>query len=256
MGVGATISLVFTVLNMSLWTGIMFPQIHKNYKLKSSAAISYLLVFFWFVGSILSIVSAYLKNSSRSIVYIGIHHLVMNFIIMAQLLYYRIKKRTYITYNEGIVTSVSVVFLITLFAISGLTYDINDKILPEIIAWLSLFVYTVSRIPQIYLNWRRKSVHGLSYISFICIALTNICFAASILAHVLDKKLSTVVSKNLQWIIGVVLTCVSDVAILYQFRVYKHSRSRYAYTEITGDDGGDGGDGYDSDGSNVVIEHL
>lgn len=235
MGLGSTISLVFTVLNMSLWTGIMFPQIHKNYKLKSSNAISYLLVFFWFVGSVLSIVSAYLKKSSNSIIYIGIHHLIMNFVIMTQLLYYRIKSKSYISYNESVITSITIVFLITLLFIANFTYDINDKLLPEIIAWLSLFIYTISRIPQIYLNWKRQSVHGLSYLSFVCITLTNLCFAASIFAHLLDKKLSTVLTKNLQWIIGIVLTAVSDIIILFQFKRYRNRQSRYAYTQIFND---------------------
>lgn len=236
MSPGSTLSLVFTILNVSLWTGIMIPQVHKNYKLKSSNAISYLLVFFWFVGSALSITSGYLKKSSKSIVYIGIHHLLMNMVIMSQLLYYRFVRKSYITYQEGVITCATVVFLLILFLVSSFTYDINDKLLPEIIAWLSLLVYTVSRIPQIYLNWRRRSVYGLSYISFICITLTNFCFAGSIFAHVLDKPLWHVVSKNLQWIIGVVVTVFGDAVIMYQFHKCDRSRSLLAYTEIVTND--------------------
>jgi solute carrier family 66 (lysosomal lysine-arginine transporter), member 1 len=239
MSPGSTLSLVFTILNVSLWTGIMIPQVHQNYKLKSSSAISYLLVFFWFVGSILSITSAHLKKSSKSIVYIGVHHLIMNMIIMSQLLYYRILRKSYITYNEGVVTCVTVVFLFILFLVSSFTYDINDKLLPEIIAWLSLLVYTVSRIPQIYLNWRRRSVHGLSYISFICITMTNFCFAGSIFAHLLDKSLSHIISKNLQWIIGIVVTLIGDAVIMYQFYKYRRSRSVLGYMELHVSNDGD-----------------
>lgn len=155
---------------------------------------------------------------------------------MSQLLYYRVLRKSYISYHEGVITCVTLVFLLILFLVSSFTYDINDKLLPEIIAWLSLLVYTVSRVPQIYLNWRRRSVYGLSYISFICITLTNFCFAGSIFAHLLDKSFDHVISKNLQWIIGMIVTIFGDAVIMYQFHKYKRSRSVLAYTEIVSND--------------------
>lgn len=61
MLLGETLSLVFGISNLILWGGIALPQIYKNYKNRSSKAVSYLFYYKLLVGGIISLSIALIK---------------------------------------------------------------------------------------------------------------------------------------------------------------------------------------------------
>lgn len=253
---GEKLSFVFGIISNILWFFILIPQIYTNYKLKNSDAFSFSLVFMWIVGDIFSIMASHAKNLPVIIMYSGIYHIVLAGIFMGQILYYRhyrLNRRVRLNDSEeGLLSTnlrgpdsgsvdydnmfllsvaeqiyIGLMFSITLMCNFGLYYLVGTQriILADMIAWTSIFIFVSSRVPQIYLNYKRRSVEGLSLISFIMINIANYLFIISILVNLYD--ITEMTSKfiffmnNIQWILGSFCTSIFDAIIFYQFIKYK-----------------------------------
>ena len=96
----------------------------------------------------------------------------------------------------------------------------------DIIGWSATCIFMIARIPQIVLNFKRKSTKGLSLMSFIIINIANFFFLMSILILLYDLPQSdyiTHILKNIQWIVGSSSTTLFDAVIFYQFIRYKNN---------------------------------
>ncbi|GAB1522923.1 Putative vacuolar membrane transporter for cationic amino acids [Rhizoctonia solani] len=93
--------------------------------------------------------------------------------------------------------------------------------------WLSMVIYTTSRYPQIYKNWRSKSCHNLSIWIFVLLIIYNITNIASILVKSTKKSYLIV---NLPWIVNSAFNVVLDLfliageQIMGQFALYRKHR--------------------------------
>lgn len=255
---GDLLSWIFGNISTFLWLFVFLPSLYKNYKLQSSTAISFSLIFLWLIGDIFSVLSAESKDLENIIIYIGIFHIIFDIIFMIQILYYR-KKLNIFRVNstnpfetdslleQQMVEEDQIRFIklsktemasIIFFTLVLILFKIillylphnsnNSHLVADIIAWFSTFIFMVSRIPQLLLNYRRKSVVGLSLISFIIIIFANWFFVASILIKLVDiqkEKYIYFIINNLQWIIGGLITTLSDILILIQFIVYKQMKN-------------------------------
>lgn len=95
------------------------------------------------------------------------------------------------------------------------------NILAQIFGYLSAVLYLGSRIPQILLNFKRKSCEGVSLLFFLFACLGNINFILSVLAVSVSKKYLLV---NASWLIGSAGTLLLDMTIFAQFFIYTHSK--------------------------------
>jgi uncharacterized protein with PQ loop repeat len=242
MLLGEKLSLAFGILNMVFWGGILIPQIYKNYKNNSSKAISYLFYYKLLIGGIISLCIALIKMTNITVIYIGIHHLVITSILMTQLLYYRIKDRymsipttdtdTETTQEQRLLGPIEwattlVVTPNALFLL-WIVYMTRDALLIEILAWIANILFTTSKFSQIYTNYLRGSTQGLSKFSFVSMVFTDIFFLLSILINVVDidegdlsDKFRYIAFKNLQWICSCSISLLSCFIILFQFYYYR-----------------------------------
>lgn len=247
MTTGDVFSWTLASLSNVTWLFVIGPQLYKNYKLKSSNSISFSLVFCWIVGELLSMISAWGKGLSNVIIFIGMYHLVINVIFMAEILYYRKTNNIFesITVieeeNEPLVTPIRNVksnnflnlkkeemlmlfftSIIMIILICGMSVSYMD--FTNMIAWLSTLTFIVSKIPQIILNRKLKNVEGLSKITFVCIILSNLFFLLSILIKLPfleNSKHSFYFLNNLQWIIGTIISTIMDIILMGQIIYYK-----------------------------------
>lgn len=118
----------------------------------------------------------------------------------------------------------TIIVLISGYSLNRL-HDEQKLFLADLMGWISTFIFISSRIPQIYLNYRRQSVEGLSLNSFVLINIANYLFIASILINLydisnIDDKLAFFIN-NIQWIMGSFCTSFFDGIIFYQFITYK-----------------------------------
>jgi len=103
----------------------------------------------------------------------------------------------------------------------------------QVFGWLCAVLYLGSRLPQLLLNWRRKSTEGVSMLFFLFACLGNLTYVLSIFAfepkcHKPTKCLPGEASRlygqymlvNLSWLAGSAGTLFLDMAIFAQFFMY------------------------------------
>ena len=250
MLLGQTLSLIIGLSSNSIWSIVLAPQMYLNYKNKRCDAVSFSLVVLWIVGDLFSILCADAKHSPAVIIWSGVYHIFLISGLLIQILYYRsyyirilkddttrpllsifedITEESVEQYNnwsllntfEQISIGLAVVALVS----TKVTLTIlNDPLLINITGWTATTLFMLSRLPQIYLNWERKSVEGLALNSFLLINLANYLFLASILVNLIDVPYSNryeFLSNNLQWIVGSSVTSLFDLVLFYQFMAYK-----------------------------------
>jgi len=115
-----------------------------------------------------------------------------------------------------------------------LTATSDAEILGRIFAWLCTTLYLTCRLPQIWKNYARKSVEGLSMSLFICAFLGNFFYVASIVSSPrfnLPPPLSTeYIRESIPYILGSGGTLMFDVGILSQFFAYRR-RHRCSFSD-------------------------
>lgn len=106
--------------------------------------------------------------------------------------------------------------------------DIEVNILAQFFGYLSALLYLGSRIPQILLNFQRKSCEGISFLFFLFACLGNTTFITSVMAISLDPKYLLV---NASWLIGSSGTLIMDFIIFGQFFLYGRGKVEKITTE-------------------------
>lgn len=232
---GEELSYIFTIISTVLWLFVFIPQLYKNYKNKNVKYLSLYLIFGLLFGDCFSLISSISKNLTPIIAYSSIFHIFIDLLLIIQILYYR-KESQYILLDENIYYSFYMFYeecttllsfsICTIF-VSILIFTTNEYcslLLSNIIAWISTFIFMISRIPQIILNFQLKSTKGLSLISLILINVANFFFCSSILIILIDIPFNQhyeYIMNNIQWIVSVVFTFFLDCIIFYQFYIFK-----------------------------------
>ncbi len=96
----------------------------------------------------------------------------------------------------------------------------NDfrSIIGYIIGCFSAAMYLGSRLPQIFLNCKRRSTEGLSLTLFICAWLGNFTYSLSIFLYSTQPHF---ILNRLPWIFGSAGVLVLDFSILMQFLLFR-----------------------------------
>jgi uncharacterized protein with PQ loop repeat len=243
---GHLLSNILGVISSLVWFFVLTPQLYENYLNKNSDAVSLSLIMLWLLGDFLSMFSAQVKSISQVVIYIAIYHIFLGVIFASQIIYYRYYKlhctNQYVQIFEDTesLSDVSIeyenAFLLSkkeqVFVVSSICiicfvkfyFNMNlpgTFILADIVAWVTTLIFVVSRIPQIQLNFVRKTTDGLSMYSFIMLNIANYLFLASLLVNVCDaSNINLFLLNNLQWILGAVCTSFLDIVIFYQFWLY------------------------------------
>jgi hypothetical protein len=106
--------------------------------------------------------------------------------------------------------------------------------LGQVFGYLCAALYLGSRVPQLLLNYRRKSTEGVSLLFFLFACIGNLTYDMSIFAyspicddpdHCRPGEVSGLywryILVNLSWIAGSLGTLLLDMAIFVQFFMYK-----------------------------------
>lgn len=93
--------------------------------------------------------------------------------------------------------------------------------LAQIFGWLCAFFYLGSRIPQIVLNYERKSCDGISFMFFLFACLGNLTYVISILSIDMSWNYLWV---NSSWLAGSLGTLGLDFTIFIQFFLYNENK--------------------------------
>lgn len=110
-------------------------------------------------------------------------------------------------------------------------------VLGQVFGYLCAILYLGSRVPQLLLNYQRKSTEGVSLLFFLFACLGNLTYDLSIFAfnpapycingrkHCLDGEKRMIYARyiavNASWIVGSLGTLFLDMAIFFQFFLYR-----------------------------------
>lgn len=207
-------SFVFGVLSIIFYSVVYYPQFYVIYKTKKTDGISIWMLLVWGQADFLSLVGVIVLNLELSLIIIGWYHAFIGFLMTLYTLYYekgdKVKKYIAVGLYYGINISVSL-YLTIVFLYN---YEAGT-----VLGWASSIFYVIGRLPQLYLNYRRKTTEGLSMLMYVFTILGNTFYLLSVLAFSLEPDY---IYTNLPWIFMIVITVLMDFAVLFQFRYYKN----------------------------------
>ncbi|KAK0463968.1 PQ loop repeat-domain-containing protein [Desarmillaria tabescens] len=116
----------------------------------------------------------------------------------------------------------------------------NERVLGRIFAWLCTTLYLTSRLPQIWKNYVRKSVQGLSMYLFVFAFLGNCFYVASIatspMARLPPPASTDFIKESIPYLLGSGGTLLFDITIVMQSFIYApKSRRRSSSVSIEED---------------------
>ncbi len=107
-------------------------------------------------------------------------------------------------------------------------------VLGQVFGYTCAALYLGSRVPQLLLNYRRKSTEGISLLFFLFACIGNLTYVLSIVAYspLCDRprrcrsgEASAIYGKyilvNLSWLLGSLGTLLLDLGVFVQFFLYK-----------------------------------
>lgn len=115
--------------------------------------------------------------------------------------------------------------------------DIRFDLWGQVFGWLCAALYLGSRLPQLLLNYRRKSTEGVSMLFFLFACLGNLTYVLSIFAFdpkCWDERVACApgdtgrvywryILVNASWLAGSLGTLFLDMGIFAQFFIYNNS---------------------------------
>ncbi|KAG5653832.1 hypothetical protein H0H81_010105 [Sphagnurus paluster] len=111
------------------------------------------------------------------------------------------------------------------------TEPISERAIGRIFAWMCTVLYLTSRLPQIWKNFVRKSVEGLSMYLFVFAFLGNVFYVASILSspnmRLPAPEAAAFITESIPYLIGSAGTLMFDVTIVGQSFIYRPRHRRH-----------------------------
>lgn len=133
--------------------------------------------------------------------------------------------------------------------------------LGQFFGYLCAVFYLGSRVPQLLLNWRRKSTEGISILFFLFACIGNLTYVLSIFAYEphcggergecrpgeAGRIYGRYILANASWLVGSAGTLFLDAAIFAQFFLYREGEegAELEDEEITNGNGNGNVDGQD-----------
>lgn len=112
--------------------------------------------------------------------------------------------------------------------------SLEFNVLGQVFGYICAALYLGSRVPQLLLNYRRKSTDGISMLFFIFACLGNLTYVVSILAyepvcrrpsHCQDGEVKQLYSRyfavNFSWLLGSFGTLILDAGVFVQYFMYR-----------------------------------
>ncbi|KOS18983.1 putative vacuolar amino acid transporter [Escovopsis weberi] len=116
--------------------------------------------------------------------------------------------------------------------------------LGQVFGYLCAVLYIASRLPQLILNWRRKTTEGLSMLFFLFACLGNATYVLSIMAYEprcdggrpcqggeAARLYGRYMLVNLSWLLGSAVTLLLDFGVFAQYFMYRTEEDDCALDE-------------------------
>ncbi|XP_051844342.1 lysosomal amino acid transporter 1 homolog isoform X1 [Antechinus flavipes] len=246
-------SVILGLSSIFCFIAATFPQYIKACRTGNmDQAISIWFLLGWLSGDSCNLVGSFLANQLPLQTYTAIYYVLADLLMISLYFYYKYRNRQRFLISAPInaaflfvsLGAVSAIPLLLQLSPSSpqevfrsrtlLTMEPTDKpftkqeIIGFTIGSTSSLLYLLSRLPQIYTNFQRKSTQGISYSLFAMVILGNMMYGLSVLLKNPEpgQTESSFLLHHLPWIIGSLGVLLLDVIISIQFLIYReHSSS-------------------------------
>ncbi|XP_028597422.2 lysosomal amino acid transporter 1 homolog isoform X1 [Podarcis muralis] len=248
-------SVVLGLLSIFCFAAASFPQYYLACKTGiMDQALSVYFLLGWLGGDSLNLIGSFLADQLPLQVYTAIYYVLADLLMMSLYLYYKVKNQ-----NRTFSASINAAFAFLVVGTVSVTSFLGrpsslpgddtasfrgrmllssaedhpgwepftqQEIIGFIIGSVSSVLYLLSRVPQIYTNFKRKSTVGISYSLFALVMLGNTLYGLSVLLKNPDRGQAegSYVIHHLPWLIGSLGVLALDIIISFQFLAYRRKR--------------------------------
>ena len=106
------------------------------------------------------------------------------------------------------------------------------RVIGDVCAWVSGFLYFFGRIPQVSHNYKRKSVEGLSWTMFVCAASGNLCYGFSVVLAGVPWGSALFWENIFPYMLGSWFNLIWPLVILCQYFYYSILYRRLHYNKL------------------------
>eukprot|EP00079_Xenopus_tropicalis_P017015 XP_004916475.1 PREDICTED: lysosomal amino acid transporter 1 homolog [Xenopus tropicalis] len=242
-------SVYMGLFSILCFMGASFPQFYTACKTgKMDKAISIWFLLGWTTGDTLNLVGTYLADQLPLQRYTSAYYIFADLVMLCFYFYFKRRNQSpsslYAPINAvcgvAILGSVATFSLIPEAGPAALSsedvfhgrrllsaygeegFSVKNKI-GFACGLMSTLSYLISRLPQIYTNFKRKSTEGLALSLFLLVILGNLTYGASVLLKNPESGQSegTYVVHHVPWLTGSLGAVFLDLVILGQFFRYK-----------------------------------
>lgn len=211
-------SIVLSVISMIFYGFVYLPQFRVIYVNKTSIGLSLPMIIIWCQADSISLFATIFINLSINVILVNWYHMFMGFCMIIFAFYFKPRKTilAYVIIPSFIIINFTTGLLVSLFAYYIETGQSNT--IGQSLGWVTTCVYIIGRIPQIFLNYKRKSTSGLSILMYVFTILGNLFYIASVLTYSTEQ---TYILNNLPWFVFTGITFCMDSFVIYQSYYYK-----------------------------------
>ncbi|KND92182.1 putative vacuolar amino acid transporter YPQ1 [Tolypocladium ophioglossoides CBS 100239] len=216
-------------ISIACWVVVFSPQIIQQFQQGNADGLSIQFVIIWLLGDVFNILGAVLQG------------VLPTMIILAQAPPTALQT---VAWNTTVVVMVCVAGVMGWLLgekatggkgkpSDGAGDTLGFNVWGQFFGYLCAVAYIASRMPQLVLNWRRKTTDGLSMLFFLFACLGNVTYVLSIFAY--DPKCpggtcesgeasriyGRYILVNLSWLAGSLVTLLMDLGIFVQYFIYK-----------------------------------
>jgi len=247
----------FGLANIGFWLFVQFPQLYENFRYKRVEALSPFFLVQWLLGDIANLIGYIFTHQRPILLYTSVYFCVIDLLMLIQFVYYRLRygekagEDRPLLWDEKPIKSKKRLYLLYIFSLVSISYTMSicnsndginysgrllletespciksNELLPWenvagiVCAWVAGIIYSCSRLPQIYRNYKRKSVEGLAFGMFFC----TIC---GCILYGLSTILSGITFNDNFWenvfpyLLGSLCILLESCIIVVQFAIYR-----------------------------------
>nr|XP_046220257.1 lysosomal amino acid transporter 1 homolog [Oncorhynchus gorbuscha] len=243
-------SVILGLLSIMCFMVSSLPQYYNSCKsgnMDSALSIWFLLL--WLGGDSCNLVGSFLADQLPLQTYTAVYYVLADLLMLGMYFYYVAKNR--MNNNRLVLNVVGVVYVLGFFAglvalpasqqdvvlsgfkgrallsttVDGIKAFRTKEIIGYIIGSISSVLYLCSRLPQMHINYTRKSTEGVSYFLFALVILGNTMYGLSVLLKNPEQGQGegSYIIHHLPWLVGSLGTLSLDLLISIQFLIYRNN---------------------------------
>uniref|UniRef100_A0A8B9H2T3 Lysosomal amino acid transporter 1 homolog n=1 Tax=Astyanax mexicanus TaxID=7994 RepID=A0A8B9H2T3_ASTMX len=212
-------SVILGLLSIVCFMVSSFPQYYKSCKTGNmDSALSIWFLLLWLAGDSCNLIGSFLADQLPLQTYTAVYYVCADLVMLSMYGYYSLPLRCtlcalicnviYLLYTSSVLKDC---------AFSAVQPFTTKEIIGFTIGSASSLLYLCSRLPQMYMNFRRKSTEGVSYFLFALVILGNITYGLSVLLKNPEhgQGEGSYIIHHLPWLIGSLGTLSLDLLVSF-----------------------------------------